>query len=160
MVVTSYARFKEKVPGGTLDLKLRMQLLGGSFVEGQGTPNVLADRKPRGRLKKIPIPTASTSPASIYAEVEAPAQSSTLLLNHQSTAVKDVAEPTTESTTGNEPTAEDTIIVGTSTPAAVQSRSILSSALRTPVARGPKVTADKVEKRVAVRCSPRIQSQL
>ena len=33
VVVTSYVRFKEKVPSSTLDLKLQMQLSGEDFVE-------------------------------------------------------------------------------------------------------------------------------
>ena len=144
VVVTSYARFKETVPGGTMDLKLRMQLLGGNFVKGQGTPNILADRKPRRRPRKTPTPTS----AKAEAPLQDPVQSSTLLQNHQSTAVEDVAKPT----------ANDTIIVDT--PALVKSYSIPPLASRKPVVQGPKVTANKIEKKEAVRHSLRIQSQL
>lgn len=45
--------FNEDVPGGTIDLKLRMELSGGNFEEVSGTSTDLPERKPRGRPKKV-----------------------------------------------------------------------------------------------------------
>ena len=96
MIVTSYVRFKQNIPGSTLDLKLgmKLQVSGENFIEGQGTPNVLADRKPRGRPKKIPTLNTSMLSASIS---EASIQYSIPLSDHQSTVTED--EPMIESTT-------------------------------------------------------------
>ncbi|KAI0998574.1 hypothetical protein K3495_g9625 [Podosphaera aphanis] len=48
---TSYARFKENIPGGSLELKLPKKISGkiSGLEFSEGTANVLEDRKPRGR---------------------------------------------------------------------------------------------------------------
>jgi hypothetical protein len=100
-VITSYAKFKESVAGGTLDLRLRIPLSGEEFIEGQGTPNVLADRKPRGRPKKAVPPLSSSSLAvensrdsyhNSYASSRQEPQPLATKSNYQPPRVEDVIE--------------------------------------------------------------------
>lgn len=65
VVDSSYIQVKEGSPGGNMNLRLRMPLSGLDFAEiGQGTPNTLAERKPRGRPRKgssVSLPTPAQS---------------------------------------------------------------------------------------------------
>lgn len=61
VVASSYTKFKESVPGGSINLNLNIKLSGGEFISGQGTPNTLAVRNPRGRPTKAVVEARESS---------------------------------------------------------------------------------------------------
>ncbi|KAI0995269.1 hypothetical protein K3495_g12913 [Podosphaera aphanis] len=55
VIVVKRAEFFEDKKGGNLNLNLNMKLSNGRLIDGNGTPNTMPERNPRGRPPKNPV---------------------------------------------------------------------------------------------------------
>ncbi|KAI0991145.1 hypothetical protein K3495_g17042, partial [Podosphaera aphanis] len=55
VIVVKRAEFFEDKKGGKLNLNLNMKLSNGRLIDGNGTPNTMPERNPRGRPSKNPV---------------------------------------------------------------------------------------------------------